>query len=603
MVNVPNAQKFQKFSRPAAYVRVDLGPDGGDLGDVEEQNTDRIVCTSIRRREGGVMELEFDYVLPAVDERLVDMWLMPGNGKLVYVYTEDASGNEILLGWGEVLQQKPEVTEQSETLKFVASVTNPHFGTPLYGPHVWNPVQSGGHDGDPLETHLPIVFNPEIDGVVTANQTNADHDTLGHRLWIDPESVRTSRARTDEQDGMPAAMWYLEEAVYTLCKLQNPDESFIKNPIRSELATVFNGESPLRNFYLPTGQYLRENLNTLLKPHGYSWYLKPTVNQSTDEIETFIKIFKLGTGRVRTVYQPRPGDSLDPAGHQNCLEWELDEGLDELRNKVTALGALIEREITVNMQRGWPSSQDSLKLEQLAHDKDFLKYPNAWRLWVGNEAGDWNDTRTEITEALDLSDIIGSDAPKKRRPFKHCVTYAARTEGEDEHRRHQLVEYKVKPEGDQETITFTMVGSPSSSSWALYWGGSLVGTYGNATTAATIAGDLIGLGVDVDDYSGGPISSSPIVITLAAGVEAPQVYIDASLTGGDNPGVSVASSRWKPVPGSWGANILDQQMGVYFSGDKAVEDLAELGDYAAVRVTGTISGDTRLKGKIGRAHV
>ena len=51
---------------------------------------------------------------------------------------------------------------------------------------------------------------------------------------------------------------------------------------------------------------------------------------------------------------------------------------------------------------------------------------------------------------------------------------------------------------------------------------------------------------------------------------------------------------WFRVPPEWGATLLTDQIGVYFSGDRPPEKLIALGAQARVRVTCTITGDGRI---------
>lgn len=608
MVSVPNSQQFNAWVRPPQECIVNLGPEGGGLGDTEQSNTQHLICTSIQRSEGGEMLLDFEYSLGLDNDRLQDFQFAEGHGRLVEVYLPSQTADPgTLLGWGECLLQAPRVGTD-EVLQITAKVSRAHFGTSIVGPLVFDSEQVSEAD----QHHTPIVFNPEIDGKIMPNMTAHDlkDDALNEielRLWIDPESVRTSKAIQYAQGGETATLWTLPEAVLALCYLANRNEEFIQNPRREELTAVFvlpNGdpEPPLRNFTLATGDTLNEALSALLKPHGYSWYLAVTYD-SDPFSERYglpviqIKVFRLGTGIVKSVYQPAVGTTLSATGQQNTLEWTLEQGLDELRNQVAAFGGLMEREITVELQRGWPTSKDALEIEDLQKESPkWLENQYVWRMWVGNEAGDYVNTRAEITDPLDLWIVLGDSSRPKRRPLKPCIT-RVRDPLEDDHRLNPVIERIVYPEDGKEILTIATQGAPSSATWWIEWGADDVGPFDLSTTAADVATALDGVGVTIETSAGGPLGTAPIVLTCAAGSpHRVHVYITA-ISGGDNPGVYFTSNYWQRIPDGWGPVLLDNQIGVYFNGDKAVEDLLGLYDTdhpARLRITGTIQGDTRL---------
>ena len=617
MANTPSSGTAS-LSKSAAIIHTDLGPIGGAVGEIEEYDTKRLWPIRITQSEGGVFEIEFAYRLGEMDERLKDVEFINGYEQLVEVELEAPSGTpNILLGWGELLAQELRVAPDGETAFITARISNPHFGKPLIGMHVLNHAIPDPPllDTDPLIHEGQIVFNPEIDGQIVGNATDPrvavhktyddpDSDLMILTLWVNPESMRTAAARILQRN-YSSIKWTLKEAIHSLCWVCNPLEEFVKNPELSELDAIEADEVTLRNIVLPAGEYLPELLSQLLKPHGYSWYVQPGRNEDPNSpdygtTENRIKIFKLAKGVQKTVYQPSPGTTLVAGGPQNCIEWEVRESFDELRNQVTALGGLIEREVTIELFRGWDDALDDLGLEEIGKEgEQHERHRDVWRLWVGNEAGDWTDTRTEITDEPDLSGVLGAAVGVHRRPIGDCLTLAEKLDG-DTKRRPPLIEWRVRPE--KEIVTLTLHGNaipltPVTATWTLNWkrGGTThtVGPYDETAGINTILFDIEDIEADLETgYGTFPLSNS-ITLQYIDNTQAPDFWIEGEFEGGLNPGISVRSNAWEPIPDGWGPVLLQDQCGVYFNGDKAVEDLKGASD-ARIRITGTITGDTRI---------
>lgn len=634
MANTPNQQQSANFLRSPAIIKTNLGPIGGEIGEIEELDTDRLFPLRIHRAEGGVMVTEFAYRLGKVDERLVDFDFWSGYEQLAEVEMAMPSGTQdILLSWGEFLTQDLQVSPEEEFAVMTLSVTPPHYGEPLRGMHVSNhaPPSGGDPDSDPLIHYGPIIFNPEIDGKVIGNKTkaaqtvhkiygDAGSDQMTLSLWIDPDSVRTGTARNYSQRDVESDYWTLADAVATCCQICNRDEEFIINPTIDDLSgdALEADEVRLRNLTIEAGLYLPDVLNALLKPHGYSWFLKPGRNQDSNSpdygsTEIRIKVFKLGKGITKTVHQPRPDDrepnpdkrGLKAGGPQNCIQWKLRQSFDELRNKVMAIGAAKEREMTFLLKKGWPASYDDLSEDELAKDAaNYERYRNVWRLWVLNEGGDWTSTRAEITEAVDLTEEFGDQEGIHRRQLQDCLTYHTEDDG-DVSRRQPFVEWKVTPESQQETVTLRLYGdalplSPVTATWTLHWEEDgtehEIGPYDENALEADIETDLIAEGISTLEEVAGTLSAG-IDIKFNVDADTPPIFwVEGEFDGGNYPGISVRSNAWQPIPDGWGPILLQDQVGIYFDGDRAVEDLkarAGEGD-VLIRVTGTVVGDTRI---------
>lgn len=622
MANTPNSNTAQSLAKTHAVIKTDLGPVGGELGEIEQYNTNRLRPLRITQGEGGIFEIEFEYCLAAVDERLKEIEFIEGHEQMVEVELEQPSGTDnILLAWGQILTQHLRVAPDEERARVVARVTPPMFGNALKGMHVSNHAEPEGDlpDSDPLIHEGDIVFNPEIDGQIQGNATHirpaVRKDTTDEmselmilRLWIDPDSQRTAVAISEQRDYY-AVRWTLKEAIYSLCWICNPMEPYILNPTLEELDALGMDSVILRNVQLPAGEYLPYYLSSLLKQHGYSWWIHPGRNEDEDSedfgsTEIRIKFFKLGEGVKKTVHQPKPGDTLTAGGKQNVIEWEFRESFDELRNVVTAHGALIEREVTIELSKGWAESYDDLTIDELIKESpDYEANRNVWRLWVANESGDYIGVRTEITDPLDLSEVLGDSVAVRRRPGQDCLTYTTPNVEGETRRRNPVVEWRTTPESGQETATITLHGDAGppvttlTAEWTLRWmdtGGEFwVGPFDETATASTILTALNGVSLyNLANVTGN--LASGIVITFDAGAESPDFYVEAEFTGGLHPGISVRSNAWQPIPDGWGPVLLGDQLGVYFNGDKAVEDLLPKGADARIRITCTLTGDNRI---------
>lgn len=64
----------------------------------------------------------------------------------------------------------------------------------------------------------------------------------------------------------------------------NPDETFIKNPSLDDIKAVMVGAADveLKNVRLEFGDYLPAVLDSLLRPHGFSWHLTHELVEDQD---------------------------------------------------------------------------------------------------------------------------------------------------------------------------------------------------------------------------------------------------------------------------------------------------------------------------------
>lgn len=339
-----------------------------------------------------------------------------------------------ILFWGEIGLRQIGISD-GEQVTALARVEPRHFDTALDG----QVVKDAG--GTRRVTRLPLVFNPEIDGQILANMSSLV-GANGEQLWVDPESVRTSAAQTVA--GQTASLWTLAEAVHTLCWLCNPDQTHIDNPALADLQEVLAGAPLLRNVTLPLGRYLPELLDLLLQPHGYNWYLRAALVSGVRTLT--ITLFQRGVGdEVELFLQAAGSGGVDPAD-TNVSDIGIEWNTADLANGIYCLGSFYEREVTIELLRGWAAADDALTVDELSKSDEagisvFATKPNVHRKWVADEAGDYDTLRTghDTAGAAIRSGLItalgASSVPKRRQPFP-CLTLDS-----DGHRRDPVVEW------------------------------------------------------------------------------------------------------------------------------------------------------------------
>lgn len=533
MANFPQ-HPFIDSARRHIPIEVHLGGEDGEPGGILD-DVDFLIPLEINRSLGG---RQLDYVTFAYDlgrtgQRLQDMLTPTEWKRQVDVRAKFGPGfwNARPLAWGELTRQSLGIDNAGEAAGVVARIEPYHFGQPLEGMRVMRePLDVPQGDYKVVTIEEDIVFNPEIDGVICPNMEEiVDPDTGAWEMWVDPESVRTAKAR--EVRVVEPAEWTLAHAIDAICNACNPDGRFISNPqtldsnsveLEEETARqtvpkpLFEDAPPLRNVRLKRGLYLPDYLDALLPPHGYDWFIgyrlvEPLVSDHGHlEIWPHIAIIKRGDGRKRDIFLQAPGEELD-VRYCQAEQADVETSVADLANRIIGSGSLEQREVTIELVRGWPEEHDSFNASDLIRtdpDSDFHKHQHAWRLWVGNEAGDYCQTRPEIGhEPLDLSPLFTRLVARRRR-VDDCLHYDMNVESDD--------------------------------------GGSSIRS--------------------------GTMRRRPPLIEWNNGEDG-----------------------WQEVPSDWGAVVLEDQIGVYFTGDWPPEDLVVAGDDAKVRITGTITGDMRVR--------
>lgn len=405
---------------------------GGDDGTApsEENDDPTFQPTAISRSAGG---RSIDYCTFTVDlgkrgERLVDMRTPTAWNRQIEVRQKsteppelDDNGDPIddsdPVFWGMLGSQTLYLTRREESATITARMDHYLFGTPIVGMRVRNP-----QTGTNVTLEMDPFFNPLVNGVIWANRSTHRNLVGDYCLWVHPESVKTVPAET-YQGETSRGTWTLADIVHSVCGLLNSNESFIKNPTRAELQASITDRSPpeVQNFYLRRGLYLPQALDAILEPHGFGWFVKITRAESGASVRK-ITVFKRGEGDEKEIYLQRPEETLDVA-KSNVEELTHELSVAELANRIYGYGAFQEREVTIELYKGWLAAEDSYTPEEL--DKtdptsDYAAHPDAHRLWVANEAGDWTGYRAEITGTLDLSSVFTSIVPRRRRIDDCC---------------------------------------------------------------------------------------------------------------------------------------------------------------------------------------
>lgn len=492
MVTAPKNPKT-KLAQLYTAIVVRIGDSGGNAPTATDEYVN-VILLSLEHGSGGrnLDRASFQIDIASAGIYLVDWQVEEKMNRQVEVYAIDDEGDLVPLFWGEFDQQNIEIVD-TERVVVTASVSKHHFGSPIDGPEEYDKVTDAN-----IIVQKDVVFNPEIRGTIYGNRRSDPNANSFDYIFIDPYSAwtATSKLYTATPDS-----WDLKTAIEKVVLLTNgAAPAFIDNPDNYD---IFADAPVLKNFTIKRGMYLHEALDELLLPHGFTWFVKLSLD-SDDALTKEIAFLKQGVGVEKQVYFQRPGEDLDIA-KSNAPEVTVQTSLSELANKVTVYGDFIRKEATLELKKGWAAAQDALTPDELQKKDEsgsqFETYPNVHRKWVYNEGGDYNDLRTETGSApADLTVFgAGEDYVHKRRTI------------------------------DDQLLTLD-----------------------NETNYR-------------DPYL---------------------EYYDNSL------------AAWKPVPPEWGWEVLPDEIGIYFNGNKPPSELWEQGstDIAdmKLRLTCVIACDTRI---------
>ena len=499
-------------ARDVTKFRTWLGRDAGQ--DPREEDEDpTFVPLKIMRTAGG---RQLDYCELAVDlgrreERLVDIrtptkWNRQVTIRKLSAETPDLDGDGAPIDnsdpafWGFLGTQTISLrAPNDESATVTARLDNFLFGVPLTGMRVRDP-----RTDTVVVLERDPFFNPLVNGVIWANRSTHRNTVGDYVLWVHPESVKTVPAETYQGETSRGA-WTLIDMVHSVCGLLNGNELFIKNPTRDELVASIVDAPEVENFYLKRGLWLPQALDAILEPHGFGWFTKISRGDS-GAIVRKISVFKRGVGEEKEIFLQRPDDTTPPAldtALTNVAELVHELSVADLANKIEGYGGYQGREITLELYRGWLESEDSLTADELDKTETadngslYLTHPDAWRLWVANEAGDWTGYRPEIPNPRDLSGVFSRFVARRRWMDDCCQR-------------------------------------------------------------------------DVNDRRIPPVA---------------HWYDPAPPSGG--------AAEWRVIPpGSY--SVLTDQIGIRFNGAKPPDDIVSAGANVKIRLTGTVSGDSRL---------
>jgi len=423
MVSAP--RNSIELARLYTAIVVRVGDEDGNA----PTETDETIYVNLLSLEHGTGGRDLDRATFAVDLgaqnlRIVDSQTEKEMNRQVEVYAISESGDNVPLFWGEFSQQDLRVVD-GEQVVITAAIQKQHFGSPIRGPEEYDKS-----DDSNTVVDKDIIFNPDIRGRIYGNQRTDPNNTT-HYVFVDPDSAWTSTAET--YIGATPAMWDVKTAVKALCRLANSAETLIDNPGSYD---ILDSAPALKNFRIKRGTYLTDALDMILEPHGYSWYVKLSIDSSGDLTRT-ITIIEQGNGAEKQVYFQRPGEVLDNK-KSNAPEITVKTSLTELANKVTVYGDFIRKEATLELKKGWAAAQDALTPDELQKKDEsgsqYETYPNAHRKWIFNEGGDYNDLRTETGSAPADLTVFGAGeyyVHKRRKIAPKLLTLNEKTDYRD----------------------------------------------------------------------------------------------------------------------------------------------------------------------------
>jgi hypothetical protein len=402
--------KREKLSRKAVKLVVCLGDEDGNAPTSADE-IDYLHPIRIERSAGGgrVDSVILAYDLSANNQHIVDTLAPKGLTRQCEVREIDTVTGTVsrVLMWGKLASEPTQIDGGNESITFVVRLDRHHIST------VMSRVSYYDKEADAvIYLNKPLVFNPEIDETIHANRSDkrdAANDNM--YLMFDAGGPNTAAARTTH--GQVPTKWLIYEAVHHLCWTLNANEANVKNPTFEEVRTALRDldfiYERLKNLSIPKGVYLSQALDMLLTPFGGGWYVAYEYDSENDLSIRRLKCFIRNAGTERELFLQRPGEQLKTS-RSNVPSLSINYDIANLANKIVAHSSLKQREVTIELYKGWPTSQDSYTRENLlTNSATKLAAPHAHCKWVANEHGGWTDLRAEITTALSFAGLFGSD--------------------------------------------------------------------------------------------------------------------------------------------------------------------------------------------------
>ena len=411
-----------------------LGAESGDpptAGDTFEN----VYCSQVVQSAGG-SRLDYANLQWQLTESLADREQPASFARMVQVELPDDDNTRLHLG--DYVSEGFKIDQAGESLTATSQLRPYHFGVPVTGYRVWDPIDSNHKT---IADH--VVFNPTIDEQTVFNRSNkvrseAGGDGFSGYLWAHPELADAADGQTYQ--GQTRNEWTLYEAVQALCELLNPDEEFIDRPITVDL-DVLNDAPPVRNVTIEMGTYLPAALDKILIPLGYNHWIDYT------QPKPQILFFKIGDGEEKELLYPEVDAVLNLA-EANTNQIVVNNSIGDSFNEVTVYGDFEEAEITINLYPAWPSTADAIDEDSLGKDgSEYAANVTAWRMWIANEAGDLDPAVSRLGQTPtvpDFGDIFVIATPH-RRVMGEPLTYQTQDDVADnrQQRRPIVVQYST----------------------------------------------------------------------------------------------------------------------------------------------------------------
>ncbi|HWB13351.1 MAG TPA: hypothetical protein VG826_29265 [Pirellulales bacterium] len=367
---------------------------------------------SVHRATGGAARdeatIEVDLSARGTGQQWIQNFAMNGQtGGDVQVWAYPG-GTPQLLHAGTLVVPSIKIGENEERFHVTSRVEPWMFGAVMDGVYCWEPLS-----GQLVTILDECVFNPEIDGQVLPNQSAIGWLFGQAPVFLDPESARTAAAVALQ--GNAPIYWTLGSALAYLCWALNPAQTYLNNP--STLSFDLLPPWPLQNFQVTRGKFLSDYLDDILPRFGLGWYLD--LSSGTPTIAFFVR----GTGVSNSVYLGPPGSFY--AG-DNLVGADVHFDVGNVRNQAVVFGDWYYVEASFILYRAWKTGLDNTAEANLTKGTTAYEsnpdYQRAWRDWVGNEAGDYNGLRPEITAPYNLAGLFNAATTPRRRRFLPTIT-------------------------------------------------------------------------------------------------------------------------------------------------------------------------------------